>query len=88
MIFVARKVRSFALCEAMVGKTMPRKPTEMAAGEMGTAPGEMGTAPGEMPTAPGEMPTATTEAAASPTMATASSTMCERGGGREHQNAG
>jgi hypothetical protein len=63
MIFVPRKVRSFVLCEAMAGKTMPRKPSEMAA--------------------------ETTEmAAAAATMATASSTMCERGGGRERQNAG
>jgi hypothetical protein len=31
---------------------------------------------------------AASEAATSSTMATASSTMCERGGGRERQNAG
>jgi mannose-6-phosphate isomerase-like protein (cupin superfamily) len=31
MISVPRKVRSLVLCEAMAGKTMPRKPSEMAA---------------------------------------------------------
>jgi hypothetical protein len=38
-----------------------------------------------------KMATATTEASTMPTtttMATASSTMCERGGGRDRQNAG
>jgi hypothetical protein len=46
-----------------------------------TTPGK----PSEMATATGEMATATTEAS---TMTTAFSTMCERGGGRERQNAG
>jgi hypothetical protein len=69
IIFVPREVRSLVLCKAMVGKTMPRKPTEMAASEMTTATTEMATT-------------------TSSTMATASSTMCERGGGRERQNAG
>jgi hypothetical protein len=42
-----------------------------------------------MPRKPSEMAAETTEmAAAAATMATASSTMCERGGGRERQNAG
>jgi len=102
MVFVPRNVRSFVLCEAMVGKAMPRKalpgkPTEMAAGEIRTATSEMCTTVGEMrtvttemPTATTEMPTATTKAATSSAMATAtaSSTMCERGGGPERQNAG
>jgi hypothetical protein len=103
MVFVPRNVRSFALCEAMVGKAMPGKPTEMAAGEMPTTAGEMRTATSEMCTTVGEMPTASTEmpiastematastemATASTEMATASSTMCERGGGPERQNAG
>jgi len=74
MIFVLRKVRSFVL-----GEAMPRKPTEMAAGETPTAAGEMPTA-----TSATEMATATTSSA----MATASSTMGERGGRRERQNAG
>ena len=68
--FVPRKVRSLVLCEAMAGKTMPRK---------------------AMPGKPSEMASATSEMAATTTtttMATASSTMCERGGGRERQNAG
>jgi len=65
--FVPRKVRSLVLCEAMAGKTMPRK---------------------AMPGKPSEMAAATTEMATASTMATASSTMCERGGGRERQNAG
>src|SRR3984893_8313915 len=66
--FVPRKVRSLVLCEAMAGKTMPRK----------AMPGK----PSEMASATSEMAAATTT-----TMATASSTMCERGVGRERQNA-
>jgi hypothetical protein len=79
-----RKVRSLMFYEAMAGKTMPGKPSEMATGtsEMATASTEMAAAATE----------ASTMAAASSTMATAastaSSTMCERGGWRERQDAG
>src|ERR1700730_9324258 len=71
--FVPRKVRSLVLCEAMAGKTMPRK----------AMPGK----PTEMAATTTEMAIATTEMATASTMATASSTMCERGVGRERQNA-
>jgi hypothetical protein len=75
-----RKVRSLMFYEAMAGKTMPGKPSEMATGtsEMATASTEMAAAATE----------ASTMAAASSTMATAASTMCERGGWRERQDAG
>jgi hypothetical protein len=86
-----RKVRSLMFYEAMAGKTMPGKPSEMATGtsEMATGTSEMATASTEMAAAATE---ASTMAAASSTMATAastaSSTMCERGGWRERQDAG
>jgi hypothetical protein len=41
MISVPRKVRSMVLCEATAGKTMPGKPSEMAAATMATASSTM-----------------------------------------------
>src|ERR1700704_2477389 len=81
--FVPRKVRSLVLCETMAGKTMPRKPSKMAA-----ATTEMAAATTKMATATTKAAPSSPMAATSSTMATASSTMCERGGGRERQNAG
>jgi hypothetical protein len=84
MLFVPRKVRSLVFCEAMAGNTMPSKPSKMttATSEMAASTSEMAASTAEASTMP------TTEASTSSTMATASSTMCERGGGRERQNAG
>ena len=75
MISVEGKVLSLVLCEAMAGEIMPRKPTEVASAETAATP-EVASAQAT------EMATATSK------VATASSTMCERGGGRERQNAG
>jgi hypothetical protein len=92
MISVEGKVLSLVLCEAMAGEIMPRKPSKVAATEVATAetaatPEVASVEATEMATATSKVATATPKAAAT-TVATASSTMCERGGGRERQNAG
>jgi len=85
MISVEGKVLSLVLCEAMAGEIMPSKPTKVAATEVATD--ETAATPEVASAEATEMATATPKAAAT-TVATASSTMCERGGGRERQNAG
>jgi len=85
MISVEGKVLSLVLCEAMAGEIMPRKPSKVATTEVATA--ETAATPEVAAAEATEMATATPKAAAT-TVATASSTMCERGGGRERQNAG
>ena len=87
MISVEGKVLSLVLCEAMAGEIMPRKPSKVATAETAATHEVASAEATEMATATSKVATATPKAAAT-TVATASSTMCERGGGRERQNAG